>query len=220
MMLSQATPATVFVVDDDEQMRQSLVALTTAMGFSAQGFASGHDFLDAYCPSMPGCLVLDVQMPGLTGLELYEQMIREGKRLPVIFVTAHADVTTAVAAMKTGAIEFLEKPFSRQTLLARIQTALQLDATWRRREDEYGALDVRITRLTERERETLELVLAGTSNKVMAARLFISERAVEMRRAMIMRKLQVRSLAELLELAITHRILGEITDTLAGTRLR
>ena len=219
MTLNQDSTPTVFVVDDDRQMRESLVSLCGAMGFAARGFDSGKNFRGFYRPELPGCLVLDIQMPQQTGLDLYDQLIREGKRLPVIFITAHADVSTAVAAMKTGAIEFLEKPFERHTLRERIQAALTRDAEWRQRDDDYRSLDKRISRLNERDRETLGLLLAGTSNKSMAAKLFISERAVEMRRAAIMRKLQVQSLAELLNLAITHRILGEISGTLLDARL-
>ena len=205
--------STVFVVDDDQQMLDSLTALLAAMKFTARAFASAEEFHRFYQPSMPGCLVLDVKMPVQDGLELYEQLLREGKRVPVIFITAHADVSTAVAAMKTGAIEFLEKPFGRELLLDRVERALALDANWRQHESEYGDLDGRIRLLTKREQDTLQLVLAGASNKVMASKLQISERAVEMRRAAIMQKLKTRSLAELVELAITHRILGEIRQT-------
>jgi FixJ family two-component response regulator len=212
--------STVFVVDDDRQMRDSLVLLIETMGFCARSFASASGFHRFYRRNMPGCLVLDVRMPVQNGLELYEQLIREGKRLPVIFITAHADVSTAVAAMKTGAVEFLEKPFDRHTLLARIQKAITLDADWRSRETDFAAIDARIARLNERERETLQLILSGTSNKVMSARLYISERAVEMRRAVIMRKLQVKTLAELLDLTTTHRLLAEIAATISAKLLR
>jgi FixJ family two-component response regulator len=198
------------VVDDDQQMRESLVMLVETMGFSALAFATAGAFHRYYQPRLPGCLVLDVRLPGTSGVELYERLLREEKRLPVIFITAHADVTTAVAAMKTGAIEFLEKPFDRRTLLDRIERALALDAHWRRRQASFDALDARIARLNGRDQETLQLILAGESNKVMAARLDISERAVEMRRAVIMRKLGVESLAELLDLAVTHRLLQEL----------
>jgi FixJ family two-component response regulator len=200
-------------------MRESLVGLIVAMGFSAQGFASAGAFHKFYRRQLPGCLVLDVRMPVQSGLELYVQLIREGKRLPVVFITAHADVSTAVAAMKTGAVEFLEKPFDRDTLQERIRKALTLDAEWRRHESEFNAIDRRIARLNERDRETLQLIIAGTSNKAMASRLFISERAVEMRRAAIMRKLEVRSLAELLELTITHRLVAEIATMISVSRL-
>jgi len=211
---------TVFVVDDDRQMRESLVLLIETMGFSARSFASASGFHKFYRPHLAGCLVLDVRMPIKSGLELYEQLIREGKRLPVIFMTAHADVSTAVAAMKTGAVEFLEKPFDRHTLLERIENALALDAEWRQREAGFQDMDARIARLNERDWETLQLIIAGTSNKVMASRLFISERAVEMRRAAIMRKLAVRSLAELLELTITHRLVAEIATIRTIPRLQ
>lgn len=209
----QPAQPTVFVVDDDTQMLDSLSALLRAMGFAARTFSSAESFYRFYQASMPGCLVLDVKMPVQDGLELYEQLIAEGKRLPVIFITAHADVSTAVAAMKTGAIEFLEKPFERQLLLDRVQKAMALDAQWRDRDAQFAAIAERIRLLTGREQETLQLILAGASNKVMASKLQISERAVEMRRAAIMQKLQTRSLAELVELAITHRILGEIRQT-------
>jgi FixJ family two-component response regulator len=202
----------VFVVDDDDdyEVRSSLCAVIETKGFSAQGFSSAADFRARYQPASSGCLVLDVQMPRQSGLEMYEQLLREGKRLPVIFMTGQPDVTTAVAAMKAGAIEFLEKPFDYRTLLDRIEKALELDAVWRRRDQEFTAIEQRMDQLTSRETETLELILVGESNKSMAARLFISERAVEMRRAAIMRKLDVRSLAELLNVAVTHRLLAEL----------
>lgn len=201
---------TVFVVDDDEPIRQSLITLVETMGYSARGFATAGAFYRFYRRERPGCLVLDVRLPGKSGIELYKQLVREQKPLPVIFVAAHADVTTAVAAMKTGAIEFLEKPFDRRTLLDRIERALALDADWRRRQAKFDALDTRIARLNDRDRATLKLLLAGEPNKVMAARLKLSERAVEMRRAVIMRKLEVSSLAELLDLVVTHRLLAEL----------
>jgi FixJ family two-component response regulator len=210
MPIDSATQPTVFVVDDDEQMRSSLEALLNVLGFAVRTFSSGGNFLRHYQPSMPGCLVLDIRMPRQSGLELYEQLLGEGKRLPVIFITAHADVPTAVAAMKTGALEFLEKPFDRHKLLERVRTAIELDAKWRDRDAAFTAVEERINRLNDRDRETLELVLAGDSNKSMATKLFLTERAVEMRRSGIMKKLEVQSLAELLDLAITHRILDEL----------
>jgi FixJ family two-component response regulator len=210
MTLPSEQKPTVFIVDDDQQMRDSLVMLIETMGYSARGFATAGAFHRFYRSEWPGCLVLDVRLPGKSGVELYEQLLREEKRLPVIFITGHADVSTAVAAMKTGAIEFLEKPFDRRMLLDRIEHALALDADWRRRQADFDAIDSRIARLNDRDRETLQLILAGEANKVMAARLDISERAVEMRRAVIMRKLNVSSLAELLDLAVTHRLLQEL----------
>ena len=215
-----AKTPTVFVVDDDDQMLDSLASLLRTLRFAVRAFPSAAEFHRFYEPSMPGCLVLDVRMPVQGGLELYEQLIHEGKRIPVIFITAHADVSTAVAAMKTGAIEFLEKPFERELLVDRVRKALALDAEWRRRDSDYQAVDERIKLLSAREKETLQLILSGASNKRMASQLGISERAVEMRRAAIMQKLQTRSLAELLELAVAHRILGEIRQTRGESWLR
>ena len=210
MSLAIELSPTIFVVDDDDEMRESLAALLDVLGFAVRTFASPSSFSRFYQTEMRGCLVLDIHMPRQTGLELYEQLLREGKRLPVIFITAHADVPTAVAAMKTGALEFLEKPFDRHRLLERVQAAIQLDSEWRERDAAFTRIEERISRLNERDRETLQLILAGESNKSMAAKLLLSERAVEMRRSTIMKKLDVQSLAELLELAVTHRILDEL----------
>jgi FixJ family two-component response regulator len=203
---------TVFVVDDDEQLRESLCALLDVLNFQVRAFSTPGSFHRYYRAEMPGCLLLDLRMPRQSGLDLYEQLLSEGKRLPVIFITAHADVSSAVAAMKSGAIEFLEKPFDRESLLDLVINALRLDAEWREHDSQLNALESRIARLSERERETLALIQSGASNKTMAARLFLSERAIEMRRSTIMRKLQVSSVAELLDLTITHRILRDISD--------
>jgi len=210
MPSSPPAEPTVFVVDDDQQMRDSLVALLEVLGFNVQVFSAPGGFHRFYRREMPGCLLLDIRMPRQSGLALYEQLLQEGNRLPVIFITAHADVSTAVAAMKTGAIEFLEKPFDRETLVDRVRKALALDAEWRRHDAEFAALNERIVRLTLRERETLELIQAGDTNKAIAARLSITERAVEMRRSAIMRKLQVRSAAEVIDISATHRILADL----------
>jgi FixJ family two-component response regulator len=201
---------TVFVVDDDQQMRESLCVLLEMLGFQVNAFATPGSFARHYRSKMPGCLLLDIRMPRQSGLELYEQMLREGKRIPVIFITAHADVSTAVAAMKTGAIEFLEKPFERATLLDRVEKALALDGEWRKRDAEFATLAERIDRLNPRDRETLALIQSGATNKAMAKQLRLTERAVEMRRSAIMRKLRVRTVAELIDLTATHRILNDL----------
>lgn len=218
MTLAENQPA-VFVVDDDRQMRQSVVALLEALRFRVHSFATPTSFLRFYRPQMPGCLLLDVRMPVQDGLAMYEQMLREGKRLPVIFMTAHADVSVAVAAMKSGAIEFLEKPFDREMLVDRIRRAIQLDTEWRQRESAFTAIQERIDQLTGRDRETLDLILAGESNKSMAERLDLTERAVEMRRAALMRRLNVNSLVELLDLTLAHRIHAELRQA-AKSELR
>lgn len=210
--MNHPTPPTptVFVVDDDVQMRGSLEGLLTALGHQVYAFPSAYQFRQFYRPDMPGCLILDIHMPRQSGLELYTQLISEGKKLPVIFITAHADVSTAVAAMKTGAIEFLEKPFDRVTLEDRLQKALALDAQWRAHDQRLAEFNERFGKLNDRERETLQLVLEGHPNKAIATRQDITERAVEMRRARIMQKLEVNTIAELLNLTVTHRILSEL----------
>ncbi len=202
--------SSVFIVDDDQQLLDSLVAFMRGRGFQVHAFGTARSFQRFYRPEMCGCLVLDTRMPRQDGLNFYKQLLREGKRLPVIFISAHADVPMAVAAMKTGAIEFLEKPIDYDSLLDHVQQALALDAEWRKRDTTYAALATRIHQLSGRDRETLKLIQAGESNKAMAAKLFLTERAVEMRRAAIMKKLQVGSVAELLDLTITHRILTEL----------
>jgi FixJ family two-component response regulator len=204
------TKQTVFVVDDDQQMRDSLCALLDVLGYRFMAFNSPGGFHRYYRPAMPGCLLLDIRMPRQSGLELYQSLLQEGKRLPVIFITAHADVTTAVAAMKTGAIEFLEKPFDRETLLDRIRKALALDAEWRASDAQFADLTDLMAKLSPREQETLLLIQAGESNKAMASTLGLTERAVEMRRSAIMKKLGVRSVAALVDLAATHRILADL----------
>jgi FixJ family two-component response regulator len=200
----------VFIVDEDDAKRAALEAMLGAQAFAVHSFPTARSFILYYQPEMPGCLIASVQLRRQTGLELYDQLVREGKRLPVIFITAHADVRTAVAAMKSGAVEFLETPVDRQQLLESVHAAVAHDAQWRANEAEFKAIDERIRRLSERERETLELIMAGVPNKQAAKKLFLSERAVEMRRSSIMKKLEVNSLAELLELAVSHRILNEL----------
>jgi FixJ family two-component response regulator len=201
--------ANVCIVDDDQDLLDSLAALLEVVGYSVRAFSGPDGFLRYYRPEMPGCLVLDLRMPRQSGLELYEQLLLNGKRVPVIFITAHADVSTAVAAMKNGAIAFLEKPFDGETLVHHVKKALAIDAEWRQQDADYAALAQRIRQLSDRDRETLHLIQAGESNKSMAAKLFLSERAVEMRRSAIMKKLNVRSLAELVDLTTTHRMLTE-----------
>lgn len=216
----ESSRPTLFVVDDDELMRESLRTLLSVLGYDVLPFSTPGGFHRHYRAEMPGCLILDIRMPRQSGLELYEQLLQEGKRLPVIFITAHADVPTAVAAMKTGAVEFLEKPFDREKLLNRVRRALDLDAEWRSQDAQFAALAARIAVLNERDRETLQMIQAGESNKAMAAKLFISERAVEMRRSSLMKKLQVSSVAELIDLTSTHRILAELNNLKSSQSLR
>lgn len=196
---------TVFVVDDDQAVRKSLEMLFTSVGITARVFAGAQDFLDRYDPEEPGCLVLDVRMPGMSGLELQRQLKERGIGIPVIIVTGHGDVPIAVRAMKDGALEFLEKPFSKQMLIDHVQAALQRDAERRRGLQRLSDIDTRIATLTEREREVMELVVAGKLSKQIAAELGISKKTVDVHRARVMHKMEVESLAELVELVLAAR---------------
>ncbi len=194
----------VYIVDDDPDMRDSLRWLMKTVGIRAQTFASATEFLRDFTPNGPGCVILDVRMPGTSGLDLFEQLVARGEGMPVIFITAHADVPMAVRAMKSGAVEFVEKPFNRQTLLDKVQRAIKDDCERRGRMAARADLSGRFRRLTDKEREVLELIKEGRPNKEIASQLQITPRAVELRRSSLMRKLGVRSLIELLRLTVVR----------------
>ncbi|WP_165251257.1 response regulator transcription factor [Paludisphaera soli] len=193
---------TVHIVDDDPDMRDSLRWLLTTVGLRAVTYDSAEAFSAASLDAGPACLVLDVRMPGTGGLDLFESLAARGIRLPVLFITAHADVPMAVRAMKSGAVEFLEKPFNGQVLLEKIQRAIRDDAARLARQAEADAIRSRFETLTGKEREVLAMIRDGRPNKEIAALLDITPRAVELRRAGLMRKLGAGSLSELLRLAI------------------
>lgn len=193
---------TVFVVDDDDAFRDSLEVLFDSIGIRAEGFASADSFLERYEPHLTGCLVLDIRMPGMSGLDLQAELNRRESRLPILFITGHGDVPMAVRAMKAGAADFLSKPFSHQDLLDRVQTALRIEADGRGRLAEVEELRERYERMTAREAEVFELVVAGLANKVIANRLGISQRTVEIHRAQAMAKMEAPSLAELVRMSI------------------
>jgi FixJ family two-component response regulator len=199
----------VYIVDDDPDMRDSLRWLMKTVGLPAQTFASAAEFLRDFHPDRPGCVLLDVRMPGTSGLDLFEELVARGQGLPVIFITAYADVPMAVRAMKSGAVEFVEKPFNRQTLLDKVQRAIKEDAERRNRASAREKLADRFQRLTGKEREVLELIKEGRTNKEIATRLQITPRAVELRRSSLMRKLEAHSLIELLRLAVVHDVRSE-----------
>ena len=194
----------VYIVDDDPDMRDSLRWLLKTVGIRAQTFASAAEFLRDFTPNGPGCVILDVRMPGTSGLDLFEELVARGDGLPVIFITAHADVPMAVRAMKSGAVEFVEKPFNRQTLLDKVQRAIKDDSERRSRMTARANLSRRFQQLTDKEREVLELIKEGRPNKEIASQLQITPRAVELRRSSLMRKLGVRSLIELLRLMVVQ----------------
>jgi two-component system, LuxR family, response regulator FixJ len=195
-----STEATVFIVDDDPAVTNLVTELAGAVGLRAQAWLSADAFLAAYKPSGPGCLVLDVRMPGMSGLQLQKELSQQGATLPVILITGHADVRMAVEAMKAGALEFFEKPFRTQDLCDKIQEAVKLDQeNWQRRKERENA-ESRIGSLTPAERQVMELVADGKTNKEIAAELDLSLRAVEDRRARMMKRLRGKSRADLLKL--------------------
>src|SRR4051794_11286222 len=199
----------VYIVDDDPDMLDSLRWLMKTVGLRVEAFSSAADFLRDFEPSSPGCLIFDIRMPGTSGLDLFENLVARGRQMPVIFITAFADVPMAIRAMKSGAVEFVEKPFNRQRLLEKVQRAIKDDIEHRRSHADREALQTRFRKLTDKEREVLELIKAGRPNKVIATRLEITPRAVEMRRASLMKKLGVSSLVELLRLTIAHEVHSE-----------
>ena len=195
--------ATVYVVDDDDGMRRALSLLLNTVGYKTAAFASPKEFLDKFKPNTGGCLVLDIRMPGMSGLELQQHLNRMGSLLPVIFVTGHGDVPMAVQAMKEGAFEFLQKPFRDQDLLDRINHAFEQDkeirSTLARRADVLR----RFESLTPREKEVMAMVVDGVANKVIAVDLGLSERTVEIHRAKVMEKMGARSVAHLVKLQMS-----------------
>jgi two-component system, LuxR family, response regulator FixJ len=193
---------TVFIVDDDEAIRGSLRLLLKSVGLTATPVPTAQEFLASYDPSQPGCIVLDVRMPGMSGLELQQQLNLRGAVIPVIFITGHGDIPMAVEAMQQGAFDFLQKPFRDQDLIDRIQRALARDQTNRAQLKERARVRERFESLTPREREVLELVSSGKPNKVMAADLGVSQRTVEIHRARVMEKMNASSLAQLVRMVM------------------
>ena len=205
MMTMKASPAnkpTVFIVDDNAAVRDAIRWLVEQVGLGAKTFANAQEFLAAYRPGTRGCLVLDIRMPGMSGIELQEKLAREGAHLPVIIVTGHGDVPITVRAMKAGAFEFLQKPFNDQTLLDAIQAALDRFGQVWEREDRVSSTSRSLASLTPREREVLEQLRLGKLNKVIAADLNLSVRTVEGHRAKIMEKMGARTLGQLIEMVV------------------
>jgi RNA polymerase sigma factor (sigma-70 family) len=199
--MQPATP-TVFVVDDDEGVRNSLRFLLKSVGLTTRALASASEFLEAYKHNQPGCLVLDVRMPGMSGLELQQQLNLRGATIPVIFITGHGDIPMAVEAMQHGAFDFLQKPFRDQDLIDRIQRALERDTRNRTALAQHTRIRERLESLTPREREVLTLMTRGKPNKVMAAELGVSQRTVEIHRARVMEKSGAESLAHLVRMVM------------------
>ncbi len=189
---------TVFIVDDDNEVREAIGLLMDSVGLPNETFDSAWTYLARFEPARPGCLILDVRMRQMSGLELQERLAEEPIHPPVIIITGHGDVPMAVRAVKNGAVDFIEKPFNDQSLLDAVHRAIEIDAEQRGHALEIASVQERMERLTKREREVLDQIVAGKRNKVIAADLGISQSTVEAHRAKVMEKLEVRSLSELM----------------------
>jgi two-component system response regulator DctR len=196
---------TVFIVDDHEGVRDSIAELVDSIGLSHATFASAQEFLAAFDPAARGCLVLDVRMAHMSGPALQERLLAMGARIPIVFISGHADIDVAVRTMKAGAVDFVTKPYREQQLLDSINEALARDAEQREGQGADSEFAARLPSLSAREREVMELVVAGHASKVIAQRLGISFRTVELHRNHIFEKLGVESVAELVRLAVEHR---------------
>ena len=190
----------VYVVDDDEAIRDSLRLLLRSVGLKSQLYANASDFLKSLDPTRHGCLLADIRMPGMSGLELQDELNKRHIEIPTIFITGHGDVPMAVNAIKAGAIDFIQKPFRDQDLIDRIHEALQLDSERSESRQEEIGIRERIASLTPREKEVMHKVVDGCANKVIALDLGVSQRTIELHRARVMHKMGVRSLADLVKL--------------------
>jgi FixJ family two-component response regulator len=193
--------AVVFVIDDDPSMRLALEDLVSTVDLEVRAFATPREFLQSKPPDAPCCLVLDVRLPGMSGLTFQQELAKEGLALPVIFITGHGDIPMSVRAMKAGAVEFLSKPFHDQDLLDAIHAAIERDRKRRREAVRLAELRERFATLTERERQIMTLVAIGRANKQIAAELALSEMTVKVHRGQVMRKMHAKSLPELVRMA-------------------
>lgn len=200
------TQPTLYVIDDDKAVRDSLCWLLESINYQVKGYESGETFLQDYSIHMQGCLILDIRMPGISGLQLQQELSEHPFSMPIIFITGHGDVPMAVQAMKQGAYDFVEKPFNEQSLLDKIQLALQVDKQNAAKRLEYDSILARLTTLTRREREILELVIHRYTNKMLADELNISIKTVEAHRSHLMDKMRVNNSQELVDVLASYSI--------------
>lgn len=193
--------ATVFVIDDDESVRDAVTNLLEAVNLRPRAFASTEEFFQVGRPNLPSCLVLDVQFPGTTGLQFQQSLNRAGLLIPIIFITAHGDVPTAMSAIKAGAVEFLMKPFQKQDLLSAVYRGLEMDRVWLEERANNLTVYSRFSELTNRENEVMQLVTAGLSNKEIGWKLGLSETTVKIHRGRVMQKMQANSLPDLVRMS-------------------
>ena len=196
---------TVFLIDDDSAMRKSIDYLIQSIGLRCQSYATAQEFLDGADPETPGCILTDVRMPGLSGLDLLEEMRGRAFLSPVIIITGHADVPMAVRAFKSGALDFIEKPFNDQMLLDKVQEAIELDVSRRTVLSQRATVMDRLGTLTTRETEVLERVIAGKANKEVAADLGLSEKTIEVHRSRVMKKMRALNAADLIRMVLEAR---------------
>ncbi len=198
----------VFIVDDDEQVRSALTLLMRSVGLSTQSFSSAHEYLEQFDVNQPGCLILDVRMPGISGLDLQARLTAEVIHPPIIIITGHGDVPMAVRAVTAGAVDFIEKPFNNQAMLDSVHRAIELDAKQRGETSRIQDIETRYNELTPREKEVLQCVIEGKRNKIIAADMNISQSTVEAHRAKVMDKMLASSLSDLMRMALLLKLIS------------